>query len=893
VNLTPERWQHVARLYELAVDQDPATRDAFLSDACAGDEALRSEVASLLREDASSVVVDRSIWATAASLFQEGFDFGPGTALGPYRIEAPLAAGGMGEVFRATDTRLNRTVAIKVLQTGAAFDQQVRARFALEARAVAALTHPHICILYDVGCHDEVDFLVMEYLEGDTLAARLAEGPLSLDEALTYAIEIASALDHAHRHGIVHRDLKPANIMLTAGGAKLLDFGVAKFRPATVGLQDADVTADGTTPGAGGSRGSGQLEADEANVTRTGAILGTVRYMAPEQIEGREVDERSDLFSFGAVTFEMLTAKRAFDGESATMVRAAILRHEPPPVSSLQPLAPPAIDAVVRRCLAKNRDERWRTAGDLVRELKRVFDGLVETRTQAPPIGAVPGARHAWKWVAAILIAALSGVGAWVMAGGPQRWAVRTSSDQIRSVAVLPLENLSGDPEQEYFADGMTEQLIADLATIGRLRVISRASVMHYKQARKTVPTIARELQVDAIVTGSIVRAGARVRIIAKLIRGGTGEVIWTQSFDGELRDAQALPNEVARTITRTVDITPTPQEQARLASARPVDPDVHRQVLLGRHHAAKGSEEGLKKAVEYFDAAIAKDPANAFAHAGLAEAYTELSGFYLDPREAMPKAKRAAETALGLDEALAEAHAALGYVHLVYDWDGPAAAKALLRALDLNPTLATARMNYAAYLSTQARHDEAVREIRRAVDLDPLSIRTHTLGTVNLLFARRYDEAIELARKGLELEPDSAFVMAFQGVAYAEQGRFQQAVDNLERAAQLDNSLTILALQAHVLAVSGQKEHAKTVIRRVQDAARHQYFCPYEIACVYVSLGDRDTAYDLFRKGTDEHADCMAWLGVEPWLDSFRSDPRYARLLRDIGLDAGSRRLE
>ncbi len=876
VDLTPERWQHVARIYELAVDQDPATRDAFLSDVCAGDDALRSEVASLLRQDASSVVVDRSVWATAASLFHEELDVGPGTALGPYRIEAPLGAGGMGEVFRATDTRLNRPVAVKVLPTGAAFDQQVRARFAREARAVAALTHPHICILYDVGCHDEVDFLVMEYLEGETLAARLTKGRLSLDEALRYGIEITSALDHAHRHGIVHRDLKPSNIMLTAGGAKLLDFGVAKFRPANVELRDADVATDAATLGA---------EANEANETSTGAILGTVRYMAAEQIEGGEVDARSDLFSFGAVLFEMLTAKRAFDGDSVTMVRAAILHHEPPPVSSLQPLAPPAIDAVVRRCLAKNPDERWRTAGDLVRELKQVFDGVVGTRTRVPPTEAIPRARHAWKWVAGILIAALSAFGAWVTAGGSQRWTMRTPSDQIRSVAVLPLENLSGDPEQEYFADGMTEHLIADLATIGRLRVISRASVMHYKQAQKAVPTIARELRVDAIVKGSIVRAGARVRIVAKLITGVTGEVIWTQSFDGELRDARALPNEVARTITRKVDITPTLQERARLANARPVDPDVHRQVLLGRHHAARGDEEGLKRAVEYFDAAIVKDPANAYAHAGLAEAYTQLSGFYLDPREAMPKAKQAAETALRLDEALAEAHAALGYVNLVYEWDGPAAAKSLLRALDLNPTLATARLNYASYLSTQARHDEAVREIRRAVDLDPLSIRTHTQGTVLFLFTRRYGDAIELARKGLEFEPDSAFIMAFQGVAYAEQGRFKEAVDNLERAARLDNSLTILALQAHVLAVSGQKEQAKVLIQRVQDAARHQYFCPYEIACVYVSLGDHDTAYDLFRKGTDEHSDCMAWLGVEPWIDSFRSDPRYAQLLRDIGL--------
>jgi tetratricopeptide (TPR) repeat protein len=360
---------------------------------------------------------------------------------------------------------------------------------------------------------------------------------------------------------------------------------------------------------------------------------------------------------------------------------------------------------------------------------------------------------------------------------------------------------------------------------------------------------------------------------------------MWAHSFTRDLRDVLALQREVARTITSEVEITVTPQEQARLASARPIDPEVHRQVLLGRHHAAKATEEGLRKAIQYFDVAIAKDPANALGHAGLADAYMGLSGFYVDPREVMPKAKRAAETAVHLDESLADAHATLGYVHLVYDWDGPAAEKELLRALALNPTLGMARLNYASYLTTQGRHEEAVREVRRAIDLDPLSIRIHSIGTVQLLFSRRYDEAIELARKGLEFEPDSAFIMAFQGVAYAEQGRFEEAVDNVQRAAQLDNSLTILALQAHVLAVAGRKEQAETLIRRVQDAAKHQYFCPYEIATVYVSLGDMDTAYNLFRKGTAERADCMAWLGVEPWLDRFRSDPRYRSLVRDIGL--------
>ncbi len=884
VTLTPERWQHIARIYELTLDQDPATRDAFLSGACGGDEAMRREVESLLQQDSERLVLDRSVWSTAAPLFDVAADLFPGTTLGPYRIEGPLGAGGMGEVWRATDTRLNRTVAIKVLAAGVALDQQMRARFAREAMAVAALTHPHICTLYDIGRHGEIDFLVMEYIEGDTLASRLANGQMSLDEGFAYAIEVASALEHAHRHGIIHRDLKPANIMLTPSGTKLLDFGLAKFRPAVIaGTREADALGDGTIPSPE-DPAVARLAGDDAEVTRHGTILGTIRYMAPEQIEGREADARSDLFAFGAVFFEMLTGRRAFDGDNAASVRAAILEHEPPPITSLQSLAPARTDAIVRRCLAKNPDERCQTANELVYDLKQASGATGQASRHASPLDGTTRAQ-AWRWVAASLIAALVAIAVWTIANRLGQSSTTADLRHIRSVAVLPLENLSSGPAQEYFADGMTEQLIANLASVRGLRVISRTSVMHYKTIRKPVTTIARELQVDALIEGEIVRAGNQVRITAKLVRGTTGEIIWAQSFARQLRDVLALQSDVARTITAKVDISLTPQEQARLARARPVDPEVHRQVLLGRHHTSKGTEEGLRKAVRYFDAAIARDPANAIAHAGLAEAYTELSGFYMDPREAMPKAKRAAESALRLDESLADAHAALGFVHLVYDWDGPATEKALLRALDLNPTLATARLNYAAYLTTQARHDDAVREVRRAVDLDPLSVRTHAWGTSLLLFTRRYDEAIALAREGLEFEPNSAFTLAFLGVAYAEKGQFDKATDTLRQAVQLDNSLTILALQAHVLAVAGRKQQAETLLRQVEDAARHRYFCPYEIATVYVSLGDRDTAYKLFRKGTDERADCMAWLGVEPWIDSFRSDPRYGKLLRDIGL--------
>jgi serine/threonine protein kinase/TolB-like protein/tetratricopeptide (TPR) repeat protein len=885
LSLSPARWQQIASVYELAIDREPSARDAFLCEACSGDETLRREVEALLRRDAAGMVLDRPVWATVAALFEDSSGVAAGMMLGPYRVERLLGAGGMGEVFRAIDSRLNRPVAIKVLPSGVA-SPRVRARFAREARAVAALAHPHICTLYDIGCQDEVDFLVMEYLEGETLAARLAQGRLPLEQALTHAIEIASALDHAHSQSIVHRDLKPSNVMLTASGAKLLDFGLAKFRPGAIcAARELELPQARELPGTSGYERAGALEGDDASATRGGAIMGTIRYMAPEQIQGGEADARSDLFALGAVVFEMITGTRAFDGDSASSIRAAVIGHDPPTLSSLEPMVPRKLDDLVHRCLAKNPRDRWQTSSDVLHALNEASGPILRTRVEA---AARP--RRAGQWVAGLLLTAVTSAATWMMVGGPQRPGTNAPLPQIHSVAVLPLENLSGGSEQEYFAEGMTDQLIAGLATVRGLRVISRTSVMHYKTARKPVPMIAKELNIDAIIEGTVAEAGGVVRITAKLIRGSTGEILWAQNFERDLSDVLALQSDVARSIAGKVGLTLTDQEKARSGNASRVDPAVQRQVLLARHHAAKGTEEGLRKAVDFFKAAIAGDPAHAAAHAGLAEAYTELAGFYIDPRQAMPEARRAAQAAIRLDETLAEAHAALGYVHLVYDWDGPAAERELLRALALNPTLAAARLNHAAYLTTQARHDDAVREIRRAVDLDPLSIRTHTMGALLLMFTRRHDEALELARQGLELEPDSGFTMAMQGVAYAEQGRFEEAVERMNRAAQLDGSLTVLALQAHVLAAAGRKDESVKVLRTVEEQARSRYFCPYEIATVYVSLGDMDRASTLFRKGTKEHADCMAWLGVEPWIDAFRADPRYRVLLRDIGLAPGAR---
>ena len=479
--MTPERWQHIARIYENVVECDEATRESLLAQACAEDAALRREVESLLEQDAATVVLDRSLWATAAPLFDDDPQPGPGTVLGPYRIDGFIGAGGMGEVFHATDTRLNRRVALKLLPTGAALDEQMRARLRREATAVAALAHPHICTLYDVGSHDHVDFLVMEYLDGDTLAARLEGGRMPFDEAITHAVAIASALDHAHRQGIVHRDLKPANIMLTSSGAKLLDFGLAKrdvsrpHGPAVVQL--------------------GQTGSDDASLTQDGDIIGTLMYMAPEQIEGHRADTKSDLFSFGAVLFEMLSGSPAFAGDSTSHVRAAILEHEPPSVSSVQPSVPASIDGIVRRCLAKNPHERWHSADAVAHELRRVSESFVVSRAHASAGTRSSKPDHRRSWAVSLLAAACIGLVAWVLAGQFKPRSDTQSLTYVRSIAVLPVENLSGDREEDYFADGMTEQLIADLATVSELRVISRLSVMRFKRVRKSATVIAHEWQ--------------------------------------------------------------------------------------------------------------------------------------------------------------------------------------------------------------------------------------------------------------------------------------------------------------------------------------------------------------------------------------------------------------
>ncbi len=552
-----------------------------------------------------------------------------GETFGRYQIVEAIGAGGMGIVYRAHDVTLDRDVALKLLHAEALESPAARDRFLREARALSHLNHPHICTVHEIGEVRGRAFIAMEYVKGRQLSAVIPSDGLPLETLSRYGIQIADAIGHAHEHGIVHRDLKSSNVVVTPeGGVKVLDFGIAR-------REDRDE--------------DGRLQTQE-RITQPGVVMGTPGYMAPEVIVGKPADARADIWALGVILHEMASGALPFTGPTPIEFASAILKESPAP---LPPRVPPMLRGIVQRCLAKEPGQRYHNAGEVRAALEAVASApLTETLSPQRRVG---GRHLRWAMVGiavAVLLAAI--------ALNTTGWRNNPTETPIRSVAVLPLENLSGDPEQEYFADGMTDQLTADLSSISTLRVISRTSVMQYKKARKPLPAIAKELNVDAVVEGSVVRVGDKVRITARLIRAGTEETLWAQSYERDLRDVLALQSEVAKSVAGEVDITLTPQEQTRLARARPVNPEAHELSLLGSFHASKGTEEGLRKGIQYYEQAIAKDPGDAGSYTGMAEAYTELSSWYEHPRVAMPRAKAAAETAVKLNDSLAAAHAVL-----------------------------------------------------------------------------------------------------------------------------------------------------------------------------------------------------------------------------------------
>lgn len=785
----------------------------------------------------------------------------PGTRLGAYEILAPLGAGGMGEVYRARDTRLGREVAVKVVSERLTSESNGLARLQREARAVASLSHPNIVALHDIGSENGVAFIVMELLEGESLNQCIAAGGLPWKRALEIGAAIADALASAHGKGVVHRDLKPANIFVTREGhTKVLDFGLAKL----------DVFRTDALP-------AGLIRPGE---TEPGVVLGTVAYMSPEQAKGEPADQRSDIFALGCVLYEMLSGRRAFDGETAPETLAAILRDDPPSLAGSGDTFPSSIGALVRRCLEKKPDQRFQSARDLAYSLREIL-GASASRAVGGHVGA--GRRFSRHSVA--LAAALTAGAFWF---GTQRQSAGSGA-RIQSLAVLPLSSLSPDREQEYFADAMTEELTTRLAKLRTWRVISRTSVMAYRQTQKRIPDVARELGVDAVIEGSVLREGSRVKVTARLIDGRTARHIWTDTFERELDSVLAIQNDVARAIASAVDVTLTPEGDRRLTSAtRPVLPAAYDAYIRGRHAWDKRSEADLREAIRLFQQSIDADPTYAPAYAGLADCYAQLGyGSYIAPEDSFPRARAAAMRALELDPTLAEAHASLCFVRMYYDWDFMKAETEFKRAFELNPNYAIAHQWYAYLLTAMERPaGEAEREIAIAKQLAPLSVPINLDQAYILHYYDRNEEALRSVRLALEMNPKFPPGYFWLGRIYTSGGRYKEAERALQNIGPLRTWTPAMAVLGYLYGKSGRMNEARAMLKEFEDLARSdRYASGYAVAVVHAGLGDAERAFAFLDAAYRERSHWLVWLKRDPRWNDMRADVRLQSLVTRIGL--------
>ena len=771
-----------------------------------------------------------------------------GQTISHYEILEKLGEGGMGAVYKARDSVLGRLVAVKVL-LGPSTAKDKRIRFLQEARAASALNHPNIITIYEIASHDDADYIIMEFVRGDTLYDLIENRRLSLIDSLKHSIQMADALAAAHAAGIVHRDLKPANIMVTPEGlVKVLDFGLAKL--AEGAREEALAELDKTQ----------SLEFSMGQQTQEGAIVGTVSYMAPEQAEGKKLDGRADIFAFGSVLYEMLSGDKAFQGTSGLSTLTAVLRDEPANLQERVPDLPPEVPAIVSRCLRKTADARYQTMGDVKADLEQVYFAIRS--------------------------------GGATLASGI--WKRPVITRQAPSIAVLPFTNMSSDKENEYFSDGLAEEIINALTNINGLRVTARTSAFAFRGKDLDVRKIGETLHVASVLEGSVRKSGNRVRVTVQLIGVAEGYQLWSERFDRELTDVFAIQDEIAQAIVETlrVRLAEQPSADASPTAAlvrRPTENfEAYNLYLKGRYELNQMTREGLINSKRHFEHAIDLDPGYALAYDGLAYAhYTEGFLGFVAPRVAMPAAKTAVLRAIELDESVAEAHATLGVIRALYEWDWKGAEQEFIRSIELNGSSPASRDVYAFYyLRPVCRLDDAIVEVQHALSLDPLSVlyRVH----LGFLYYLRRDtaHAIYHFRKALEINPRYYLAYGMMGPAYVLDSRFDEAIATYHKAKEMDAASKFVdSLLATAYAAAGRDEEAHGVLNQVLELADREYVSPVSIAYVYAALGETDTAFAHLRAAVGDRDPNLLGLKSNPAFDSLRRDPRYAELLAAMKL--------
>ena len=889
------QWQKTRDLLDGALKRPPDERLRFVDENFGDDEDVRREVVSLLAnaEDAADFLETPAVGEVADEITGSSEKLLIGQRLGHYKITKLLGRGGMGEVYLADDQKLDRRVAVKILNEKFAGHESNLARFTREAKAVSALNHPNILVIYEIGESENIHYIVSEFIEGETLREHLGKSPMKIAKTLDIAVQISGALVAAHTAKIVHRDIKPENIIVRPDGfVKILDFGIAKL------VQQK-------------SRGF-EASTVKQNETAKGLILGTVNYMSPEQAKGERVDERTDIFSFGAVLYEMIAGKTPFAGDSMSETFANLINLEPPPLARFAENVPDELQRIVGKTLCKNRNERYQTMQDLLTDLKSLRENLAfDARLEKshPPddknaTAVLPAATGETEKLTAqtginfngkikrrkplaalvlitLLITAI-GLGYYFSSAG------KPASDGKKSLAVLPFVNVGNDPNAEYLSDGISESIINNLSQLSALRVMSRNSAFRFKNNQTDTKNIASQLGVENLVTGDITQTGDKLIINVRLINASDDSQIWGNQYVKNSGDLIAAQNEIAQAVAGNLRVKLTETEQQRLGKNHTANAEAYQLYMKGRFFMLKATKSNHERSISYFRQAIELDPNYALAYAGISDAYRGLTvGGEMPSGEMMPKAEAAAQTAIELDDRLAEAHANLGHIYFWYNWDWNAAEKEYQRALELDSNSPDSLQSYAHLLSALGRHTEALAKIKRARELDPLDLRVNSIEGMLLYYAGQTDEAIARLQKTLELDPNYRLPNMFAARAFIEKGMFAEAISATNKAREISpDSSEPISYGTYALAKSGKRAEAKAALDGLLKLSETRFVPPYSIALIYNALEEKEKALDYLEKGFAEKDVRMVWLKVEPKWNNLRREQRFIDLMRRMSFE-------